>query len=211
MPGPAPIRRPSGSARGGIVLLHEIYGLNAFIDAIAEQLVGAGWAVLAPDLYGPLAPGAPFEPTETGTALALAARDRLGFDAPLDTIESARAALAGEGPVAVWGFSFGASLAWRAAARGGFAAALAFSPGNLAQFLDERPRCPVFAVFGARDPKTPEPVRSAAARAVGVETLTVPAGHAFYAPGRADHDAGSARVAMAQAMEFLDRTFRPPS
>lgn len=54
----------SGAApSGGVVLVHEVFGLDGFTRAVAGRLVEAGWTVLAPDLYsregrpGPAAPG----------------------------------------------------------------------------------------------------------------------------------------------------------
>lgn len=41
---------PSGSARGGLVLLHEIWGLNAHITDVADRFAEEGYVVLAPDL-----------------------------------------------------------------------------------------------------------------------------------------------------------------
>ena len=52
----------AGAVRGGVVLVHEVFGLDAFTHSVASRLAGAGWAVLAPDLYsregvpGPVSP-----------------------------------------------------------------------------------------------------------------------------------------------------------
>src|SRR5690348_18245515 len=43
---------PAGAPRaGGLLLLHEAFGLNADMQALAERLAERGYAVLVPDLY----------------------------------------------------------------------------------------------------------------------------------------------------------------
>ncbi len=57
-PGPAHavnayLARPSDSARHpGLILVHEIWGLNPQIEGVADRFAGEGYAVLAPDLMG---------------------------------------------------------------------------------------------------------------------------------------------------------------
>ena len=49
--------RPAGAAAGplangaGVLLVHEVWGLDAHVEAVAERLAEAGMCVLAPDLY----------------------------------------------------------------------------------------------------------------------------------------------------------------
>ena len=41
---------PDGDPRGGIILIHEIWGLVPHITGIADRFAGEGYVVLAPDL-----------------------------------------------------------------------------------------------------------------------------------------------------------------
>ena len=45
------LARPNGTAKGGIVVIQEIFGVNADIKATADWLAGEGYLALAPDLF----------------------------------------------------------------------------------------------------------------------------------------------------------------
>lgn len=46
-----PDRAPDAEASPGIVLVHEVFGLDAHIRHVAQRLASEGFAVVAPDLY----------------------------------------------------------------------------------------------------------------------------------------------------------------
>lgn len=41
---------PDGEARGGVVLIHEIWGLVPHIEDVADRFAAAGYLTIAPDL-----------------------------------------------------------------------------------------------------------------------------------------------------------------
>ena len=45
---PAYVARPEGTPRGGIVVLQEIFGVNAHIRAVADGYAAQGYLVIAP-------------------------------------------------------------------------------------------------------------------------------------------------------------------
>jgi len=46
----AHVARPAGEARGGLVVIHEIWGLTDHIRAVADRFAGEGYVVIAPDI-----------------------------------------------------------------------------------------------------------------------------------------------------------------
>ncbi len=42
---------PEGTARGGLVVVQEIFGANPHIRAVAERFAAEGYAVLAPSFF----------------------------------------------------------------------------------------------------------------------------------------------------------------
>ena len=198
--------RPLGTARGGVVMLHEIFGVNTHIRTTADRLADSGFAVLVPALFDRIAPGSELDFGDAGRAQGIALRDALGWDAPLIDLQTARDVLAHDGKVAAWGLSFGGTLAWRAAAAVDLACAVAESPGGLRDFLDETPHCPVQVLIGSDDPALPPSLREETARRhPGAEILTFAAGHGFYCPFREDYDEAAAALAEARAIDFLSR------
>jgi carboxymethylenebutenolidase len=130
---------PSGSGPG-IVLVQEIWGVNAHIRAVADQYALAGFVVLAPDIFWRLAPRVDLPYDEAGIAqafgyyqkvdTALAAKD---VAAAVDTL---RALPEVSGKVATLGYCLGGQLAYRAAAITAVDAIVSFYGGGIDQHVD---------------------------------------------------------------------------
>lgn len=194
---------PVGTPKAGVVLLHEIYGVNTHIRGLADALADEGYAVRVPALFDRAEKGVEMDYSAMGAEHGRMLRDEIGWDAPLADIAAALDALKPFGKVAVVGESYGASLAWRAASKLPFAAAVCGSPGHLAEFLGEAPVCPVLIHFAARDPKTPLDLRSRARAVPGVEAFDYDADHAFTCPHRQGFDSLATRAAETRTMAFL--------
>jgi carboxymethylenebutenolidase len=69
---------PVGRARGGIVLLHEIYGLTTFQRGIADWLADEGYAVIAPALFDRAEVGLELAYTEAGAEYGVGIRNSIG-------------------------------------------------------------------------------------------------------------------------------------
>lgn len=208
-------------ARGGIVIVQEIFGVNAHVRALCTQYALEGYYAVAPALFDRVAPGIELAYDEAGVARGRDLRTRLGWEGPLADVEAAMATASAYGPVAVIGWCWGGSLAWLAATRSRPACAVAYYGGQVAQFRDERPNCPVLMHFGALDPLIPpadvDAIRQAqadvaAARpegpAVEIE-VHAGAGHGFNCTERADYRPEVAAAAFGRTLAFLDRHLRP--
>jgi len=161
--GPVEIAGPDGSARPGflalpaaaarpspgLVVLHEILGLNDDIRRIAERFAAAGYAALAPDLYA--GPG-PRPLCVLRTLRSLGRRRGPAFAA----IEYAHGFLSARPGVdasrmGVAGFCMGGGFALLHAVRAPLAAAATFY-GDVPEGAEAlRGVCPVVAGFGGRD------------------------------------------------------------
>jgi carboxymethylenebutenolidase len=133
----------------GVVVLHELLGLNADIRAQADRFAARGYVALAPDLFSFRRPKAV---CVLAAFRALAKRSGPAFDA----IEAARAAIAvradATGRVGVIGFCMGGGFALLAAPSGGFSASsvnYAVLPRNPREVL--RGACPVVGTYGGSD------------------------------------------------------------
>ena len=132
----------------GVVLIHEIFGLNDDLRAKADRFAARGYVALAPDLLS-LGPKAL---CLLGAFRALNDRKGPAFDA----IEAARADLAGRdtctGRIGVIGFCMGGGFALLSAPRFGFSAASV----NYGQVPKDAPEilkgsCPIVGSYGAKD------------------------------------------------------------
>lgn len=205
---------PEGPVRGGVVVLQEIFGVNAHIRAVADRLAARGYAAVAPDLFARLQPGVDLgysaHDVEQGRALKASA-EALPAPGLLPDVQAAvaEAARLGGGKVVLVGFCWGGLMAWRAAcALDGVAAAACYYGGGMTVGAEAArvPRCPVIAHFGRRDAHIPLDGVQAFARAhpeVGVHVYE--ADHGFNCDQRGSYDEAAAMAARDRTLAFFDR------
>ncbi|MHA6760965.1 dienelactone hydrolase family protein [Streptacidiphilus sp. PAMC 29251] len=120
--------RPAGpEAAGAVVVLPELFGLNADIRGVVERLAAEGYAVVAPDIHWRREPRAALPYGAAGRDRGfelLRAIDRAEVLADIDAARLAAARHAPNGRAAVVGFSFGGHLAVLAATTLPFALAV---------------------------------------------------------------------------------------
>jgi carboxymethylenebutenolidase len=200
---------PVGAPRGGIVVVQEIFGVNAHIRAVADRYAAEGYVSLAP-AYFDGAPGAShgieLDYTREGTDRGRALVDALGLEAAVGITGAAARLLQEEGlKVGVVGFCWGGTVALLANTRLGLPASSYYGARNLA-FLDEPLRAPMQFHFGGDDPSIPaSAVESHRTRQPDAATFVYPGtGHAFNRdvdPGH--YDAAAAREAHARTMALF--------
>jgi len=113
---------PAGTPKAAIVVIQEIFGVNAGIRRKCDTLAEAGYLAIAPDLFWRLEPGIELDPDikpEFDRALEL--MDQFDQDKGIADIEAsiraARAELGDRGKVGVVGYCLGGRLAFMTAAR----------------------------------------------------------------------------------------------
>ena len=194
--------QPAGQARGTVLVLQEIFGVNRHIQDVAQRLAQAGWHALAPAL---------FDRVRRDVTLAydgegIAAGKTLLAAVPLETAlrDVAAAREHAHGPVVALGFCWGGSLAWLAGSRLPVAGVVAYYGGQIGSLLDQPPRVPALTHFGEQDASIPLEVPRAIRRdQPQVVTHVYPAGHGFNCDERGSHDAACARRAWERTVGFL--------
>jgi carboxymethylenebutenolidase len=197
---------PEGPARGGIVVIQEIFGVNSHIRSVADRFAGQGFAALAPALFDPVE-----RDVELGYDAAGIARGRdlvtaTGIEGALAGIAAASNALRrAHLKVAAIGYCWGGSLAFLANTRLGLPA-VSYYGARTMTYVRETARASLLFHFGARDASIPpadiETTRRAQPQA---EVHVWPAGHGFNCDQRADYDAEAAAKALAVTLDFLHR------
>lgn len=203
-------KKPAGKPRGGIVLVQEIFGVNAHIRRVVDGYVADGYHVVAPALFDRAERAVDLGYEQADVQRGIALRQKITIDQMLHDIAAARDALAGSGKVAVIGYCLGGSLAWLAACRlPGLAATVGYYGGMIAKHLDEKPKCPVMLHFGDEDhgiPMTDVAAIRAAADPAMVQVFNYAgAGHAFNRDGNKAWHEPSAVTARKRTLDFLHR------
>ena len=121
---------PEQGSGPGIVLLQELFGINAYIRGVADYYAEEGYVVLAPDLFWRIAPGIELGFTGADREKAFELYGKFDVDRSVDDIAATVAALRAlpecKGKVGALGFCLGGLLAYLAAARAGVDCAVSY-------------------------------------------------------------------------------------
>lgn len=207
---PAYVVRPAGPAKGAIVVLQEIFGVNAHIRAVAEGFAAAGYLALAPATFHRVKPGVElaYTPDDIAAGVALkAAVEALPAPGVLQDIQAAIDYATKAGKVGVVGYCWGGLLTWRAAcALAGISAAVPYYGGGMTSALEiaRTPKCPVLAHFANQDQSIPlagvQAFRQAHAE---VDVHLYEATHGFNCDQRGAYDAPAAALARERTLAFF--------
>lgn len=197
--------QPAGTPKGGVVVLHAVYGATTHMGDVCARWAAAGYRALAPALFDRLGHDIvhPYDRPNDGIK---------SYDALTDTqihadIQAAVAAAGPAGKVAISGFCTGGSWAWRAAAKFHFPAQVNFYGSHIPALIDLVPQCPTILHYGEKDGLAPRPeIERIRARHPTVELHVYPgAAHAFENIEQASYDAAAADLAWQRSIAFLDR------
>jgi len=211
---------PECGSGPGIVLLQEIFGVNASIRAVADHYAEEGYVVLAPDLFWRLQPGVELGHGDADMAAAFNLYERFDVEAAVGDIRATVAALRARaectGQVGALGFCLGGLLATLAAARAGVDCAVGYYGVGIEARLDEAAGIiiPLALHFGSADCHVPPEALAAIQARLGakpnVELHIYPgADHAFAAPGRPGFDKPAAMMAHSRSIALFRRVMGP--
>lgn len=201
---------PADEVKGGIVFLQAIYGLTTHLGDVCDQFARDGYAAMAPALYDRAGRNTVFDYDQAGLEGGMAFREHLAEETVLlDVAACADALRPAAGKVAIAGFCTGGTWAWVSASRLALDAAVIFYGTDIPDYLDRNAKCPAIMHYGDRDHILPiDTVRRIEANYPDVGFYIYPgAGHAFFNPEQANHNADASRLAHERTIEFLNGEF----
>jgi carboxymethylenebutenolidase len=218
----AHLARPSDGRRSGIVMVHDMFGLNPSIRYIAGEFARRGHCVIVPNMFWRSANPQPLEYDDAQHPVAWERLKSLDLEIACEDIAVAvrwmRAQPFCTGKVAVVGFCGGGRIAFLAAARTDVDAAVALYGLHISQHLGElgKIKCPVQIHYGMRDQHIPRDEIDAVSDGIDayrtehggppVDVLFYPkAGHSFFNHVRPTFDQ-AAKTLAAQRIETLLRS-----
>ena len=200
------VAKPVGTPKGAIVVLQEIFGVNAHIRSICERLAALGYVAGAPALFDRVSPDYDRGYTAEDVQAGIALMNTFDFAACLLDIDAAIVALKPHGKVSIMGFCLGGSLAYKVATTSkDLVAASCYYGGRIAEFADLPPLCPTILHFGETDQSiSPENVATVKAKQPDLPVYVYPAGHGFSCDARSSYEPESAKIAWQRTMDLIN-------
>jgi len=198
---------PKGRPRGALVILQEIFGVNAHIRALTDSYAAEGYTAIAPSLFDRIRRGIELGYTAQDRQEGAGYRAQLTPETTMKDVAAAVAVVRNSGRTGTIGYCWGGSLSYLAACQLPIACAVVYY-GKVAAYLQQKPRCPVLYHFGAEDGSIPlsdvEATR-AAAQASAALYVYEGAGHGFSCDQRESYNAAAAALARTRTLDFVAR------
>jgi len=195
---------PDG-ATASIVIVQEIFGVNAHIRSVVDRYASFGYRAIAPALFDRGERGVELGYDDAGKARGIELMMPIAFDAAMLDVTAAVEHVSDTGQVAVIGYCFGGSVAWIAACDLPIATAVGYYGGQVFGMKGRTPNAPTMLHFGELDHGIPLDQ----VQAVAVAHPEVPvhvyegADHGFNCDARDQYDARSAAIALGRTLQFL--------
>jgi carboxymethylenebutenolidase len=203
---------PSGSGPG-LVVIQEIFGVNAYVRGVAEQFAAQGYVALAPDLFWRIKPRMEIGYQGAERVRANQIYDGLDMALALADVTATASYLRGRsevrGKVGAVGFCLGGWLTYAAAAARAIDVGVSYYGGGIegALHLADEIVAPMQFHFGEIDPHVPVRVASRLREKFAgrdAEVYTYPeTDHGFNCWERETYHAASSSLAHERALHFL--------
>ena len=201
------LSEPSGTPRGAVVVLQEIFGVNSHIRAVADGYAAAGYLAIAPATFDRIERDVQigYTPDEQARGVRLkAAVEALPAPGVLQDIQAAVDYVAKAGKVGIVGYCWGGLLVWRSAEKvTGLSAAVAYYGGGMTVGSEpsRKPAVPTMAHFGDQDAHiSVESVKALERAHPEVEVHLYAANHGFNCDQRASYNASAAATALERSL-----------
>ena len=214
------IARPETVPAPAVVVLQELFGVNADIRKHCDELAQQGFIAVAPDLFWRQEPGVDLSVTseadwQHGLRLYQAYDRDSGAADVKDTVSAVAELQECTGKVALLGYCLGALMVYLTAVRYGADAAVAYHGSDTEKYLNEVDglHAPLLMHLAEEDEFIPQPAQAAIKRALaGKPNATVYSypgqRHAFSRHNGAHYNAAAAALANGRTSEFLKQQLR---
>jgi carboxymethylenebutenolidase len=197
---------PSGKARGAVVVVQEIFGVNAHIRETVDLYAALGYVAIAPALFDRAQKKVNLGYTPDDIAKGRDYIPKLDWAKVIADVDATIKNVAGAGKVGIVGYCWGGTVAWLAACRSsGLSASSSYYGGGVANFAGETAKCATILHFGDKDKGIPiEAVEKIRAAQPKCPVYRYAQGdHAFNCDHRGTFHATSALLALGRTVQHF--------
>jgi len=209
---------PPAGRGAGIVVIQEIFGINAPMRAAADELAASGFVALVPDLFWRLEPGVELtDQSDADWSRAFDLMRRFDVELGVKDIQTAISHLRtlGSGKVGAVGYCLGGFLAYLTAARTDSDATVGYYGVNIQTRLGEAARIknPLMLHIAGKDEYVPPPAQEDIVSTMATYPLVTihryaQMNHAFARAGGKHYDEANAGLANSRTATFFRQHLR---
>jgi carboxymethylenebutenolidase len=197
------VARPEGEAKGGIVVIQEIFGLTEHIRKMTERFAAEGYLAIAPAMFDRIKSDIVLDYSDFETARQT--MDKLDRDQSVSDIRAASEYVRSAGKVGVIGFCWGGAMADLSACNGLADAGVSYYGRMTVEWLDLQPTCPMLYHYGDRDELIPaQTVEQIQRKRKAKVCVWGSADHGFLCEDRPQYHKASASKSMEITLDFLN-------
>ena len=198
---------PSGTPKGGICVIQEIFGVNAHIKEVVDGFAADGYLAIAPSVYDRVERMANLGYSPEDMQAGRDLRAKVGDDGPMIDIAATVQELQSAGKVGTVGYCWGGTLSFLASARvEGIAAAVIYYGGQIVPYKDENSKVPLQMHFGDLDAGIPmEDVNLIKTAQPQADVHIYHADHGFNCDHRSQYDEESCKHARERTRSFFGK------
>ncbi|HTZ90739.1 MAG TPA: dienelactone hydrolase family protein [Alloacidobacterium sp.] len=200
------LAKPEREPIAGLIVVQEIFGVNAHIRSVADGYARDGFLAVAPALFDRIEKHVDLKYDGEDLQKAMSFRPKLNAENALLDVAAALDYARNETgkKVGVIGYCFGGTIAWLSATRLKTDAVVGYYGGYIGKYAEETPQAPVMLHFGKLDTHIPkEDVDRVQAAHPEVQVFWYEAGHGFNCDARSSYEPNSAKLARGRSLAFL--------
>ncbi|HEY2661738.1 MAG TPA: dienelactone hydrolase family protein [Caulobacteraceae bacterium] len=209
------VARPDAKSAPAIVVIQEIFGVNAVMRGVCDDLADQGFIAICPDLFWRIEPGIDItDQSDAEWKRAFELYNAFDVDAGVGDIDATIDLIRGDpqcsGKVGAVGFCLGGLLSYLTATRTGSDASVAYYGVGIDKFTGEAVKLvhPLMLHIAEEDQFVPKPAQELILTALKnhahIEIHTYPGrDHAFARKGGEHYDAHDAGLANQRTLDFF--------
>ncbi|MEQ9639355.1 MAG: dienelactone hydrolase family protein [Alphaproteobacteria bacterium] len=199
---------PSGTPKGAIMVIQEIFGVNKHIREVCDGFAKDGFVAVAPSLYDrSSAKAVQLGYTPEDVAKGRDLRTEFPESEAVKDMATTVKMLNDEGlQVCSVGYCWGGTMSYLAGVHVPVKGAVVYYGGQIMPHVDEKGGCPMLMHFGTKDQGIPlDDVKEIDAKHPEAEVHTYEADHGFNCDHRGQYDEAAAKQARERTVAFFNK------
>ena len=199
---------PDGEAKGGIIVIQEIFGVNEHIRQVCDGFADDGYVAIAPALFDRSeSKNCQLGYTPDDIASGREIMQAFSWDLCMKDIQAVVEVIKNENlRIGTVGYCWGGSISYLCCTRLPVQASVVYYGGQIMPYIDEKEGCPLLMHFGEHDAGIPiENVKSIVEAHPAAVVHIYDADHGFNCDHRTQYNKRAADLARTRTMELFSQ------